>query len=305
MFIPIGKRRQRFEFALLANETTETMQTEEAAYRLLDQYHGLGREDVQLLRNLVYTFECRLATRWRVGRAFLAGDAAHTNPPYLGQGACSGMRDASNLAWKLNLVLRGLAREDLLDTYQTERLPHAKQLMLDSRALGQVANTTNPVKAAIRDLLFRLKLTPKPAFPVLKDGVLARTGTGKLLDQAGTLPAQGRLQIEGHALRFDEHVGFHFAIICKPGVAARLPRQLAQRLEAIGASVVELVAGVDLDGVYAQLLGSLHADLAVLRPDFVLYGHSKAEDATGLLTELLTDLRGHAQDVDLSSLAAA
>lgn len=305
MFIPIGKRRQRFEFALLPGESTESMQTEEEAYRLLGQYHGLGREDVQLLRHLIYTFECRLAKTWRVGRAFLAGDAAHTNPPYLGQGACSGMRDAANLAWKFDLVLRGLASEAILDTYQRERMPHARQLMLDSRALGQVANTSNPVKAAIRDLLFKLKLTPKPKFPVLNDGVLARTGAGRLQKDAGTLPGQGRLMVDDRTVRFDEHVGFNFAMVARTGVVAELPRDLRARLEAMGARVVELAAGVDVDGVYTGLLASLGADLVLIRPDFVLYGHSSKLDATGLVEKLFADLNGRSDTARLSTLEFA
>lgn len=165
MFMPIGTKRQRFEFALLPDETTEEMQTVDAAFRLLKQYHGLEPEDLNLIRNLVYRFECRLAKSWKVGRVFLAGDAAHTNPPYLGQGACSGMRDAANLAWKFDLVLRGLSDASLLDAYESERGPHTQQIMLDSRALGLVANTSNPVKAAVRDLLFKFNLAPKPKFP--------------------------------------------------------------------------------------------------------------------------------------------
>ena len=71
---------------------------------------------MKIIRQIVYTFEARVAQRWRDRRVFLAGDAAHTMPPYLGQGACSGIRDSANLAWKLDLVLRGRAGESLLDT---------------------------------------------------------------------------------------------------------------------------------------------------------------------------------------------
>lgn len=292
MFMPIGKRRQRFEFALLPHESTESMQGEDAAWRLLQQYHGIAREDVDLIRHLVYTFECRLAPSWRVGRAFLAGDAAHTNPPYLGQGACSGMRDGANLAWKFDLVLRGLAGDGLLDSYQAERLPHARQLMLDARALGLVANTANPVKAAVRDLLFRFKLTPKPAFPVLTDGVLARDVNGRLQAQAGSLPGQGRLQLQGRIDRFDAHVGWRFALVARAGVAQALPAVTRETLRALGAAVVELAPGVDVDGVYGRLLDGLGADLALLRPDFVLYGHAPAAQGASLVEGLQRHLSG-------------
>lgn len=287
MFMPIGRKRQRFEFALLPKESTESMQTEEAAFRMLKDFHGIGREDVSLIRHLVYTFECRLARSWRSGRVFLAGDAAHTNPPYLGQGACSGMRDAANLAWKLDLVLRGVAGDALLDTYETERLPHARTLMLDARSLGLVANTANPVKAAVRDLLFRFKLTPKPSFPTLRDGVLAREDGGKLQPRAGTLPGQGHLQVDGRRVRWDAHVGFRFALLLRAGLGGRLGAPTLQQLEAIGAVVVELAPGMDPDGVYGPLLDSLAADAAVLRPDFVLYGHARADQITALVDRLL------------------
>jgi 3-(3-hydroxy-phenyl)propionate hydroxylase len=182
---------KRFEFALLRNEKTEDIASEEAAWRLLEQYHGLGRDDLQLIRHLVYTFECRLAKRWRVGNVFLAGDAAHTNPPYLGQGACSGMRDAANLAWKLDLVLRGVSGDALLDTYEAERRPHVLTLMQQARSLGLVANTVNPIKAAVRDLLFRFKLAPKPEFPTLNDGMLQRQHDGKLAPRCRFIAGAG------------------------------------------------------------------------------------------------------------------
>ncbi len=203
------------------------------------------------------------------------------------------MRDGANLAWKFDLVLRGLADASLLDTYQPERLPHARQLMLDSRALGLAANTANPVKAAVRDLLFKLKLAPKPKFPILTDGVLARQKGGKPMPHAGTLPAQGRLLSNGGTSRFDDHVGFHFSLVVKPGVTASLPETLQGALRAIDVRIIELAAGVDVDGVYARLLEELQADAAAIRPDFVLYGHARRDAVVPLLEGLLRSLRVH------------
>lgn len=300
MFMPIGTKRQRFEFALLPDETTEEMQAVDAAFRLLRQYHGLGPEDLNLIRNLVYTFECRLAKSWKVGRVFLAGDAAHTNPPYLGQGACSGMRDAANLAWKFDLVLRSLTDASLLDTYESERRPHAQQIMLDSRSLGLVANTSNPVKAAVRDLLFKFNLAPKPKFPVLTDGVLARAVDGKPMRQAGTLAPQGRIELNGRAMRFDEHVGFNFALVANAGVTAELPVALRAALQTVGVRFVELAPPsdgsqrdqvLDVEGVYAAFLKSLDADVVLTRPDFVVYGHADRAGLAHLAESFLQQLQ--------------
>ena len=84
----------------------------------------------------------------------LVGDAAHVMPPFLGQGMCSGMRDAWNLAWKLDLILSGNASDTLLDTYQEERAPHVRKLMDMSIFLGKIICIPDPEKAAERDAAF-------------------------------------------------------------------------------------------------------------------------------------------------------
>lgn len=302
MFMPIGRKRQRFEWLLHPNESTEEMSTPEAAWRMLKQYHDLGPDDLKLIRNLVYTFECRLSKTWRVGRVFLAGDAAHTMPPAMGQGACSGMRDGANLAWKLDLVLRGIADEALLATYEVERVPHVTQLMKVSRSLALMANTTNKLKATFRDLMLRWVRPPPPKFPNLTDGVLARDSANRPVRAAGTVPPQGRLIVGGRTRRFDEHVGFRFALVMRAEIGRELPAALWRDLEAIGVCFIEPLgsaaaagsvsgrAVVDCDGVYAHLLDELDADAALIRPDFVLYGHARADRLEPLLRGLLRDL---------------
>ena len=81
----------------------------------------------------------------------LAGDAAHQMPPFAGQGMCSGLRDAANLAWKLDLVLAGRAADALLDTYEAERLPSAQAAIEFSIELGKVICVPDPAEAAARD----------------------------------------------------------------------------------------------------------------------------------------------------------
>lgn len=292
MFMPIGRKRQRFEFAVLPDEKTGDMETPETALRLLREYHGIQADDVELIRTIVYTFECRLAESWRKGRILLAGDAVHTNPPYLGQGACSGMRDASNLAWKLDLVLRGVSADRLLDTYERERTPHVRKLMLDARTLGKIANTGNRVLAAGRDLMFRFHLAPTPKFPVLTDGALARTGKGALQAHAGTVPGQGRIGVDGETRRLDGVTGYGFVLITRGDALSALSPRARQVVDDLAIRPVILDAGgaQDVDGVYARIFVDMGADALLVRPDLVLYGHAQAQELSGLLEGLGRDL---------------
>jgi len=166
MYMPIGTKRTRFEVRVLPSEETAFWEDENNGWNWLEQKHGLRRGDFKVLRNVVYTFETRMSHRWRDGRVLLGGDAAHTMMPYMGQGACSAMRDGINLAWKLDLVLSGRCSAALLDTYEQERRPHVTQIMEMSLFLGKVTNEDDPQKAAARDEAFRTRnVPPMPPFP--------------------------------------------------------------------------------------------------------------------------------------------
>src|SRR5262249_40592112 len=106
---------------------------------------------LELVRVAVYRFHALIARRWRSNRVLLAGDAAHQMPPFMGQGMCSGIRDAANLAWKLDFVLGGVAPNELLDSYQAERAPHVRHIVETSVALGRVVCEQDPRRAAERD----------------------------------------------------------------------------------------------------------------------------------------------------------
>jgi len=106
---------------------------------------------LEIERKAVYRFHGLMAGRWRFGRILLAGDAAHQMPPFAGQGMCSGLRDAANLGWKLNAVLKGVADSRLLDTYQSEREPHVRTLIELAIGMGRVVCTLDRDAAAARD----------------------------------------------------------------------------------------------------------------------------------------------------------
>ncbi|WP_189212833.1 MULTISPECIES: FAD-dependent monooxygenase [Actinokineospora] len=134
-----------------------------------------------VIRRAVYTFHARVAERWRLGRVFLLGDAAHLTPPFAGQGLGAGLRDAVNLAWKLDYVLDRGAPDELLDTYQAERLPHALTTIRAARLLGWAMTGG---RARQRLLRAAAHLPMAEVAPRLRGGPLVRRGGGKVLPGA-------------------------------------------------------------------------------------------------------------------------
>jgi 3-(3-hydroxy-phenyl)propionate hydroxylase len=150
--LPAVGERVRWEFMQLPGESEETLKRDETIRALVAEASGAVSFEIE--RKAVYTFHARVAEHWRRGRVFLAGDAAHLMPPFAGQGMNGGMKDASNLAWKLATVLRGLAPDAILDTYEVERAPVVRKMVEVSRRLGAVIMPTNPIAAAARDSIF-------------------------------------------------------------------------------------------------------------------------------------------------------
>lgn len=111
----------------------------------------LKPQDAELWRAAAYRFHALVARQWRCGRVFLAGDAAHQQPPFTGQGMCQGIRDVANLSWKLQFVLAGKAGDGLLDTYELERSVHVKRLTAIIKEIGTIIGERDPKAARARD----------------------------------------------------------------------------------------------------------------------------------------------------------
>ena len=134
--MPAPAGRERWEFKLHPEETREDMESDARIHELLAPW-GKPR-DMDIERRAVYRFHARVADTFKKGRVFLAGDAAHITPPFVGQGLVAGLRDAANLCWKLAWVLKGHAAPDILDSYDQERRPHAKAMIDLAKLMGKL-----------------------------------------------------------------------------------------------------------------------------------------------------------------------
>jgi 3-(3-hydroxy-phenyl)propionate hydroxylase len=201
----MGPGRHRWEFMLRPGETPEEVLDEAYIRRRLEAWDCAA--DVQIERKAVYRFHGLVAKRWRDGRVLLAGDAAHQTPPFAGQGMCSGLRDAANLAWKLAAILRAGASDDLLDTYQAEREPHTRALIERAIGMGRVVCTADAQAAAARDaaMLAQRRAGQQPALPPPPDFAAGCIIPG--VPGAGELFPQPWAEANGRTLRLDEVLG--------------------------------------------------------------------------------------------------
>ncbi|MER2135776.1 MAG: FAD-dependent monooxygenase [Arthrobacter sp.] len=146
--LPHGIRR--WEFMLLEGEDDALVESDEFLHKLLRD-HVADPSKLDIIRRRVYEHHARIADRFCDGRVLLAGDAAHVMPVVAGQGWNSCIRDALNLGWKLTAVVRGLAGQELLDTYAEERRDHVKAMVDLSVGMAKVVTNRSKVTSAVRD----------------------------------------------------------------------------------------------------------------------------------------------------------
>jgi 2-polyprenyl-6-methoxyphenol hydroxylase-like FAD-dependent oxidoreductase len=291
MMAPNGRRHRRWEFMLIEDEDPADYDRPDQVWALLKPW--LESDEAAIVRGAVYEFRAALAESFQSGRrCFLIGDAAHRMPPHLGEGMCSGLRDAKALAWRLNLVLQGLAGEALLDSYTPERLPHASALVEQSLAMGKVSCERDPVAAAERDRALRAAGGVEPwPFPALGTG-LGHSDEGVFPPLTGQLSVQGTVELDGRRGRFDDVVGRGFTLI----VDGREGRDLAPApraaFEALGGRIADLGGRVrDLDGRVTSWLRAHGAGTVLIRPDFYVFGAlPRPGDAPILVERLLSQI---------------
>ena len=284
-----GPGRRRWEFIALSGETLQDLNSADRAWDLLKPW-GVNPGNAILERHAVYTFKGAIADRWRVGRVFLAGDAAHLTPPFAGQGMCAGFRDAAALAWRLHCALGGYAGPALLDRYESERNDHAMAWIFNAIELGNVICVLDPAAAAERDI--GMMAARKAGMAPPSSGILPPIGPGlHLADQhGGTLAVGGKVHAGGRTGHFDDIVGCGFVLLTRtadPGLA--LSPENAAFWRDLGGIVVGFGTGAPLDteGTYGRWFAELDADAVLIRPDFYVFAATRGTDAANDLVTAL------------------
>jgi 3-(3-hydroxy-phenyl)propionate hydroxylase len=284
---------RRWEFRLLPGETRDAMAEPGNVRRLLAPW--IDASDYELRRSVVYQFHAATAERWREGRVFLAGDAAHQTPPFLGQGMNAGFRDVVNLSWKLALVLGGKAPEHLLDSYEAERDGHAHELvdwavavgrLMDAMAEQEAGTATGPPP----DDLLRSGYGQGRTAPPIRGGLVVGEQvsdagvTGYLFSQPTVRPKICSSE-DGGAVRLDEILGPGFAVVARDDASLSMSDASRSILAGLGATFTSLAGLEAVEGSFDRLFGS-HA-AAVVRPDRYVFG---VTDASTTLDEIVRRL---------------
>lgn len=274
-YVNVVGNRRRWEIMLMPGDDPETIAAPASTWRLVSRWLKPG--DARLERSAVYTFHSLIAQRWRAGRLLIAGDAAHQTPPFLGQGMCAGIRDAANLAWKLALVVRGVAPERLLDSYESERLPHVREFIALAVRMGGIIQTTDPAVAAERDR--RLAAGGAPELLVYPTPQLGPGVRDDAPPPTGVVFPQPRLD-DGR--RLDDALGNAFAVLGAADAIAGAAPDTHRRWAALGVVVVDR-PGAAVNGWLAE-----HgAQALVLRPDRYVMGLARTAADLDRLTRLV------------------
>ncbi len=228
---------------------------------------------------------------------FLAGDAAHQQPPFIGQGMCQGIRDVANLVWKLERVLQGKSGDALLDSYGVERSAHVRELTTRIKAIGHVICERNPVAAEARDARILAEgngaartITRQDIVPPLRQGLLAtaaHAANGTLFPQPWIRTQEGRKLLDSVCgTRWRLVLDGRRDLAASPAIADQA-NNTGLRIIRIGAAdgAIDMIAE-DQD-VVANWFARHDCAAAIVRPDHYVFGVSAgAQSLAAMMTEL-------------------
>ncbi|MHB9841766.1 bifunctional 3-(3-hydroxy-phenyl)propionate/3-hydroxycinnamic acid hydroxylase [Paraburkholderia terrae] len=300
--------RERWEFMLRPGERREEMESEARIRELLAPWGNI--DDMTIERKAVYRFHARTVDAFSKGRVFLAGDAAHITPPFVGQGLVAGLRDAANLSWKLAWVVQGRAEPAILATYDEERRPHAKAMINLAKFMGRLVMPRSAAIAMmthgsmrlaglvprLRAQFEELQIKPKNAF---RKGLFVKGSSATKLVR-GAVIAQGWVRgSDGTTCLSDDVLGHGLTLVgFGVDVSASLERSSAAAFARAGGRVVQIAhrgqrlhlashnSWEDLEGAFLPGLAST-GWAAVVRPDRTIVHDGPATDVNRLVQESL------------------
>ncbi|WP_040786883.1 bifunctional 3-(3-hydroxy-phenyl)propionate/3-hydroxycinnamic acid hydroxylase [Nocardia pneumoniae] len=307
VIVPGLDGRCRYEFRLFSGEGTPEQEPPfELIERLVARYRSITPDQVE--RAVNYRFNAVVADQWMIGRSFLLGDAAHMMPPFAGQGLNSGIRDAANLTWKVADVLAGRLAPTALDTYQSERYPHASATVDLSERLGRIVMTTSPRVADRRDRAVALALATDEGRTYLEEmryrpvqryteGLIAATDRPELVGVPIGQPLV--FDTDTHRLRrLDEVIGCGWALLAvevdETEWEAVEPVRVSLDAVPVQVTVTDHMPRtvrrvvIDVDGDLISEFADYNARFVLVRPDRIVAAAWLPHDSADLVLRVRT-----------------
>jgi len=264
-------RRRRWEVALKNNEDFETFFEEKNLWNFLSQW--VQKDEVDIERKAIYTFESAIAEKWKHERIFLAGDAAHLTPPFMGQGMCAGIRDVSNLAWKLSSSCIFGHNEKLLQSYQTERSPNVRDYINTTMKMGELLNAIG--NANVSDTVF-MQPDGSIKMDTIKPGLGNCLGSEQDINKGKTFPF----------IKLDD--GSYFDNLFENNVVLVADKKIIQRLKNINIKIpiLSLNNFPELEKIFKKF----KTEGLIIRPDRFILASTDQIHGTKFLEDALQDL---------------
>ena len=291
IFTTLKGDRVRIEFQLLAGEDGNSFKNKNKHDELISSV--LGDKKYLLERLYLYRYKGNCASELRKKNVFLIGDAAHQIPPFAGQGLSSGLRDASNLCWKMAYVIKNQINDEILDTYQIERMEEIQNSIHSSIALGKLIDSLSvafkkntPLEEAIppeaREQAYGKKsLTKKSISRGLFSSLVKNNNIGKLVPMT-------RLINKADSISIDDLLDFKFAVISSKDARYLLNKDTINLFIKINTIFIDISKYSLLSSKFEELLGI--GDI-IVRPDKIVYGITSDEvTLQNLADELLSRL---------------
>jgi 3-(3-hydroxy-phenyl)propionate hydroxylase len=292
--IGTGKHR-RWEIMLLPGENPQEMESDERVWHLLHRW--IAPDEGVIWRRASYRFHALVARHWRSGNVFIAGDAAHQQPPFLGQGMCQGIRDVANLTWKLQQVIAGNATDKLLDSYGDERAGHVQQLTATIKMIGASICERDPEAAKQRDLKL-LEACAGVVKTVPRQDLIPRLSTGffSYFDHAaiGSLFVQPRVLVNTKPTLLDDVAGAGWRIVLSDAANVWLLNFDSPLFTVLKFSANEQVGTLqEVDQVLSNWFAAHQIKAAIVRPDHYVYAVAiNAQELNNQLNCLQKNLSG-------------
>jgi 3-(3-hydroxy-phenyl)propionate hydroxylase len=314
-YVPMAGPYYEWQFMVTGGKTEREATDPQLVRQQLRPFVDL--DTIEITRIAYYRFHALWARNWRTRRVILAGDSAHQMPPFLGQGMCSGIRDASSLAWRLDLVLSG-AQESLLNDYEKERAAHVRAIIKGAMFLGRVIQTRRLLVALLRNnLLFR----PANLVPFLNRLVYQTANRKRPLSNgfigrnqrriAGHLAPQPKVQLHGAKVALlDEVLGNDFALLFRRDAISNLHPAVKRARERVSLKLVSFDVKASLGSV-GDVEGKLDAwftrnriDFVLIRPDRYVFDGGRISQLDAVMTPLLEAMGGRSSTQPKLAVAA-